>query len=626
LEDQQDAITGEYQNTGPIWNDHCQVLLGLFIPWDQLPEMFEEHGTDYANPTDACSHIWTIVEELQPSYIQRLASNVSLLRKSKEDADADRLARDEELLNFDDVAWENMADEDSDTEMVPYKPRVMSKPELFHAYRIIRAKWEAQSTTPGTQQPLELRAESLVSLPTSLLKADDSLSYFDEHIRNMWKLELKSLLKSRSNEPELDSAHGHGLRDQAEDAVFEPNFVTAADYGMDIQHIRLSLGPSPSIDEVFDYITVAFTPNKKQGLIIKNVLKTVIGLDFSQISTVTESTQQFLLYVGGCGGTGKTQIINAILFGMELLGVQDRACVTASTGTAAAHIKGQTVHSAVGITGQGKCSISPTKLSTLQNLLRGSLLFIVDEISMVSTKLLGQVNQHCAKVFELPTSGSAVFGGVPVVLVFGDFFQFPPVGGDPLWTSKPVLSFPDLEREGWNTWRVFNQVIILTECLRQKDDQVYQGLLQRARDVTMTQDDVDLLNTCTIAQRLARGETLPELSITRRNKLRHELNRMHVIDFARSHDQKVYIFAATHKPLARKAQSKQAQRLFGNPTDISFSRMLEIDDGNPLKGSGLLLYTKGMPVMCLGNVSTRSGVVNGMCGVATHVVPDPAGK
>ena len=48
---------------------------------------------------------------------------------------------------------------------------------------------------------------------------------------------------------------------------------------------------------------------------------------------------------------------------------------------------------------------------------------------------------------------------------------------------------------------MFNQVIILTECLRQKEDQVYQGLLQRARDVTLTQDDVDLLNTCTIALR-----------------------------------------------------------------------------------------------------------------------------
>jgi len=148
LENQQDAITGEYQNTGPIWNDHCQVLLGLFIPWDQLPGLFEEHCIDDTNPSDACSSIWEIIKDLQPPHIQRLASNVSLLRKSKEDAEADRLAREQELLDFDDIAWENMADEGGDTEMVPYQPRVMSKSDLFYAYRVIRAKWEAQSTTP----------------------------------------------------------------------------------------------------------------------------------------------------------------------------------------------------------------------------------------------------------------------------------------------------------------------------------------------------------------------------------------------------------------------------------------------------------------------------------------------
>jgi hypothetical protein len=70
---------------------------------------------------------------------------------------------------------------------------------------------------------------------------------------------------------------------------------------------------------------------------------------------------------------------------------------------------------------------------------------------MVCTKLLGQVNQNRTKIFELPTTGSAVFGGVPIVLFFGDFFQFPPVGGDPLWTSKPIESLPDLERVGWDT-------------------------------------------------------------------------------------------------------------------------------------------------------------------------------
>jgi hypothetical protein len=101
---------------------------------------------------------------------------------------------------------------------------------------------------------------------------------------------------------------------------------------------------------------------------------------------------------------------------------------------------------------------------------------------------------------------------------------------------------------------------------------------------------------------------------------------MHVIDFARARNQKVYIFPARHKPIACKSQRKNAMRLFANPTDISFSRMLEIDDANPLKGAGLLFYTKDMPVMCLGNISTRSGVVNGMCGTAKHIVPDPAGK
>jgi hypothetical protein len=622
LENQQDSITGEYENIGPILNDHCQVLLGLFIPWNQLPALFEEYSMGYTNPTDACSYVWDKIKDLQPPYIQRLASNVSLLRKSKEDAEADRLAREQELLDFEDIMLENDAnnenDDNDDNDIIPYQPRIMSKLELFHAYHIIMAKWKVH-------QPNDLRVNSLVPLPISFLKIDDSLSYFEDSVLDLWKLQFKHLSKAISKEQDLELLDTYRLRYQAEEAVYEPNIVPPRDYSIDIEDARARLGSNPSVDDLFHYITTAFTPNEKQSLIIRNVLKAILKIDTSQLTLVTESSQQFLLYIGGCGGTGKTQVINAILFAMELLGLGDRPCVTASTGAAAAHIKGQTIHSALGITAQGK-GLSSTRLSTLQNILRSTILFIVDEISMVSTKLLGQVNQNCTKIFELPTTGSAVFGGVPIVLFFGDFFQFPPIGGDPLWTSKPIESFPDLERVGWDTWRKFNQVIILTECLRQREDKIYQGILQRARDVTLTQGDIDLLNTCTIAQRQARGDPLPQLSITTKNKLRHELNRMHVIDFARARNQKVYIFPARHKPIACKSQRKNAMRLFANPTDISFSRMLEIDDANPLKGAGLLFYTKDMPVMCLGNISTRSGVVNGMCGTAKHIVPDPAGK
>jgi hypothetical protein len=626
LENQQDAVTGDYQNEGPILNDHCQVLLGLYIPWNQLLGLFDDFSGDFDNPSDACSFIWDRIKDLQPPYIQRLAFNISLLRKSKEDAEADRIAREQELLDFDDISFENTTEEGDEIDMIPYQPRVMSKSELFHSYAMIMGKWQ-KDTIMGQQQPFCLQVDSLTPLRSSVLRTDDSLSYFQESILDEWKVQLKHLRKTLSNRQDPEFADTLTLRDQDEEAVYEPGVVSARDYGVDIEQIKAGLGPNPSIDDILSYLTTTFTPNEKQALIIRNVLGAVLGLDTSRGVSVTDSSQQFLLYVGGCGGTGKTQVINAILYGMELLSLRGRTCVTASTGAAAAHIKGQTVHSAVGITGQRKTlSLSPIKVTTLQNLLRGIVLFIADEISMVSTKLLGQVNQNCAKIFELPTSGSAVFGGVPVVLVFGDFFQFPPVGGEPLWTSRPLQSFPDLEREGWDTWRKFNQVIILTECLRQKEDQPYQELLQRARAVTMTQEDVDLLNTHTIAQRMARGERLPELSISTKNKLRHDLNRMHIIDFARTRNQKIYIFAATHKPIASRSQSKSNQRLFGNPTDISFSKMLEIDDRNHLKGSGFLLYTKGMPVMCLDNVSTPSGVVNGMCGIALHAVPNPAGK
>jgi hypothetical protein len=629
LENTMDSITGEYQNTGPIWNDHCQVLLGLFIPWEELPALFEEYSSNYKNPMDACSYIWNKIKDVQPPHIQRLADNVALLRKSKEDADADKFTREQEILDFDDIAYENTIDTQDDTDIVLSEPRVMSKSELFSAYIEIRAKWQSEaekSTTSKRHQSLDLNVESLTPLRTSFLKADDSLSYFDDSVLDTWKLEFKHLRQSRSDQQRLDLEYTYDLREEDEDAIYEPRLVPATDYAIDIEHTRIGLGANPSIDDLFPCVNGNFNLNEKQSLIVRNVLKSVLRLDCSRQTTVTESDQQFLLYVGGCGGTGKTQIIKAILLGLDLLNIKGSACVTASTGVAAAHIAGQTIHSAVGITTQETSHMSVAKLSTLQNLLRGTGCFIVDEISMVSTKLLGQVNQYCTRIFELPTTGSAVFGGVPIVLLFGDFYQFPPVAGDPLWTLKPASHFTDIEREGWNTWRKFNNVIMLTESLRQQEDKAYQELLIRARDVCLTQEDVDTLNTCTIQNRKAKGETLPPIAIVTRNKLRHELNRMQIVDFARERHQKVYVFAATHHPIARKSTSKKTRTLFGDPAQTSFSSMLEMDDGNSLKGSGLLLFTKDMPVMCLSNVCTPSGVVNGMRGTAIHAVPDPTGK
>jgi hypothetical protein len=44
--------------------------------------------------------------------------------------------------------------------------------------------------------------------------------------------------------------------------------------------------------------------------------------------------------------------------------------------------------------------------------------------------------------------------------------------------------------------------VILTEQMRQVEDLPFQGLLQRARSATLTEDDVITLNSCTLAARV----------------------------------------------------------------------------------------------------------------------------
>jgi hypothetical protein len=60
--------------------------------------------------------------------------------------------------------------------------------------------------------------------------------------------------------------------------------------------------------------------------------------------------QQHLQYVGGSGGTGKSWFIQAIERVFTIKGVRKEMVITAMSGTAAAGIDGNTVHSALGLT------------------------------------------------------------------------------------------------------------------------------------------------------------------------------------------------------------------------------------------------------------------------------------
>jgi hypothetical protein len=133
----------------------------------------------------------------------------------------------------------------------------------------------------------------------------------------------------------------------------------------------------------------------------------------------------------------------------------------------------------------------------------------------------------------------------------------------------------------------------------------------------MTQADVDILNDRTIAKQLARGYNMPAVTLCQRNELRARGNRQQIREYANFMGQKIFVFAAKHETPVTST---------GRPSPFNLADALLTEDGDGLKGPGLLMYTLGMPVMLLHNVYTEGGLVNGLRGTAVGVVHDPNAK
>ena len=380
-------------------------------------------------------------------------------------------------------------------------------------------------------------------------------------------------------------------------------FTTSTTAGSDhIAELKTRFAQDPSPSNITRLITEVIPLNKKQKRTVSMVLYHVMRL---QGKPVVEQDQQFLLYVAGEGGTGKSRVIEAVKLGMQLLGREEEMFVTAPTGNAANNVQGSTIHTGLDVAVRGRKQGASRRV---QALWRNKNMLVIDEISMVSSKLMDSIDQQCKVVKNLDANSTAVFGGLPVVIALGDFHQFSPVRATALWQKQQGHN----EERGQQLWHMFKNVIVLDEQMRQQQDVEFHELLKRARNGCITQADVDRLNTRVISQL----ESLPDLIfIVRSNRLRHTLNRLQIESFARSRGLKIFVFPARHTRRKRARGSR----------DLYVDKLLEIQDKSDIKGPGLLLYAQGMPAMALSNISTRLGLVNGARGRAVGVVPDPEG-
>jgi ATP-dependent DNA helicase PIF1 len=180
------------------------------------------------------------------------------------------------------------------------------------------------------------------------------------------------------------------------------------------------------------------------------------------------------VFLTGEPGAGKSYTIKQYIEYLADHGVY--ASVTASTGIAATHIGGMTIHSWSGIGIKEQLSIYDIealheKDYIVKRLLKAKVL-IIDEISMLSGHTFDAVNAVCKSIRQVPDKP---FGGLQVVCV-GDFFQLPPI-------IKKTQSLELFEDNGFvfssSAWKELKPLTCyLTEQHRQSDQSFTRTLGQ----------------------------------------------------------------------------------------------------------------------------------------------------
>jgi ATP-dependent exoDNAse (exonuclease V) alpha subunit len=277
----------------------------------------------------------------------------------------------------------------------------------------------------------------------------------------------------------------------------------------------------------------------------------------------------------GAAGTGKTYLLNKFIKQSKKSG--KNVAVTATTGLAATHLNGTTIHAWAGI---GVHDELPKKFfdkisKQRRDIINNADILIIDEISMLHDFRLDMIDDVLKRV----RNSHEPFGGMQVVLC-GDFFQLPPINRQGSKNGGFI--------HGSRVWQsnIFT-VCYLIEQFRQADDIEYNNILNGIRAGQLMRSQLDALE--------ARKRIFDDPFVTRTRLLTtnadvDEINAQH-LDKLKGENHE-YVMQATG--------GKQ------------FIETLK----KSCLASEVLHLKKDAVVMCIKNASNRS-YVNGSLGVIT---------
>jgi len=275
----------------------------------------------------------------------------------------------------------------------------------------------------------------------------------------------------------------------------------------------------------------------------------------------------------GSAGTGKSYTIKYI---MECLRNNNKKyAVTATTGTAAVIIGGQTLHSFLGLgLGNGNTKEIFNNLlknkKKFENILKIDTL-IVDEVSMLDKDLFEKVSELLCMI----KTTDIHFGNIQLILI-GDFCQLAPVKGKYCFLS-----------ELWNKINI--KVILLEKLIRQSEDLLFQNILRIVRKGKCTEKIINVLN------KLRDTEFENGIIPTKLYPINVNVDKINIIEIEKL-----------------KSMGNISRTYFANS---SIDMQKEID-------KYLIELTLNSQIIIIRNISIENSLVNGTRGVIKHLDDD----
>lgn len=305
-----------------------------------------------------------------------------------------------------------------------------------------------------------------------------------EYSDDMWNSVAPNTQHTECNllaEPQNDSVGGMEITE---------NYDLSVDLGIPSSSATCNSEQNVSFDEM---------PDEDYRQTVRLLNTEQVRFFYHILHLVKTCNEPFYCFLSGGAGVGKSHLTKALFQAVyKYLNTragddfhQIKAILLAPTGKAAYNIRGNTIHTSLGLPVNQSLKIykklDPSRLNSFRSKFAGLKIIFIDEMSMVGNSMLNiQINKRLQDI----KGTTSDFGGVSIVAI-GDLFQLQPVFDG--------YCFEDLHTDyaalATNLWQKHFTMFELNEIMRQRESRQFAEILNRLREGFHTNSDLNVLMT-----------------------------------------------------------------------------------------------------------------------------------